>query len=151
MTKKATNRLAAVLAIAVLATACAGKDAVAPEDTVREAFGDFRAEVAAVVDDPVRRNTVLMQVARMESEYEALQQAVAGRRAELRALNLDYDATREQFGNTFEKHDAQIRAVRKAVTATHRALAAAVTDEWAALSKASTKAMKTLVTTLQTI
>lgn len=154
MIREDVNRLTVLsLMLFVLALAgCGGKEAVSPEDFEQQAFDDLRAEMADVIVDPERRAIMSGLADVLQRDFAELRIAVTVRRTELRKLNANYDATREQFSEYIEKHDARIRASRERVTATHQSLVRATTvQEWDALQKADTKAMKELVSSLQSI
>ena len=70
----------------------------------------------------------------------------------MRHLNADYDATREQFHEYIETYDAEVRAARKRATESRQAFVGATTpEEWDALTKADSKAMKKMVGVIQGI
>jgi len=141
---RAINAL--VLLITVSLAACGGKEAVAPGDVERQASEDFRQSIMEVIEDPDREAEVLALVEDLQRDFVKFRESVTKRRTELRRLNADYDATREQFKEYIEKYGAGVELARKAVMQRRMALIAATTEEeWDALQKAETKAMKTMV------
>lgn len=145
-------RLNATLLFAFLLSACSGKEAVAPETVGKVAFDDFREAIVEVIEDPERQATVLLLVDDYESDYANLMSAVKTQRTELRRLNADYDATREQFQSYYDKYMADIRSARKDATESRAAFVNSTTaEEWDALSKADSKTMKKLVSSIQSL
>lgn len=143
---------AVTLIFTFLISACSGKDAVAPVVVSKEAFDDFREAIIEVVQDPERQARVLSLVDDYESDYESFLAAVTTQRTELRRLNSDYDATREQFQSYFDKYNADIRSSRKKASESRAAFVNSTTaEEWDALGKADSKTMKKLVSTIQSI
>ena len=143
--------LPALLLVLSLA-ACGGKDVLSAQDQQSQAFADLREAVTEAIPDEQRQAVVLQHVDQLQQDFGTLIDAVSVRRTELRHLNADYDATREQFREFIDRYDARIAAARVTVTARHVALVNATTpDEWESLRKADTKAMKKLVGTIQGI
>ena len=136
----------------LLLAGCGGKEAVAPEDVEQEAFNDLRSEVIDVVPDSQRQETILALVDDLQFALAELRKDVVVRRTELRKLNSDYDATREQFHDYVERYDAAIKHSREKATASRQTLVKETTvDEWDALKKAETKTMKKMISLLQSI
>ena len=143
------NKSMAFIVFGMLA-ACGGKGAVAPEDVEKEAFEDMRAAIVEVVEDPDRQKEILGLAHEHHKELIRLREAVQVRRTELRHLNANYDATREQFHEYVEKYDAEIRVAREWATKSRKAFVQATTqDEWDALTKADSKAMKKMIGVIQ--
>ena len=141
-----------VLVGALLICGCGGREAVAPEVTAVAAFEDFREAVVDVIEDPDRESQILSLVDEFHADFLELLAAVEEQRTGLRKLNADYDATREQFQDYFDQYAAQIQAARQEAVASRAAFIQATTaEEWDALNKADTKAMKKLVRTIQGI
>ena len=137
-----------VLAIA----GCGGKEAVSPADIEQQAFDDLREKIGQVIEDPERRAVVNAEVDKLQISYTDFRLAVTARRTELRALNVDYDATREQFSEYVEKYNNQILTDHGVLLKSHQALISATTaEEWADLEKADSKMMKKLISSLQAI
>ena len=142
----------AALIITFMLSACSGKEAVAPESVGKAAFDDFRETVIEVIEDPERQATVLLLVEDYESDYANLMSAVKTQRTELRRLNADYDATREQFQSYYDKYMSDIQSARKDATESRTAFVnSTTTEEWDALSKAESKTMKKLVSSIQSL
>jgi len=148
---KSSQKLLPILALFLIA-ACGGKEPIAIEDVEQQAFDDLRAKIESVIPDPERQSIIIGLVDEVHVDYSELREAVVIRRAELRKLNADYDATREQFAAYIEKYDARIKLSREKVSASHQKLIRATTvEEWDALKKADTKTMKKLISSLQAI
>ncbi len=140
------------LACLLLISGCGGKEAVAPESVTNAAFDDFREAIAEVVEDPTRQAQIIALVDDFESDFSNLLLSVETQRTELRRLNADFDASREQFQDYFDKYNAQIRAARQAAMESRAAFVQSTTaEEWDALNKADTKTMKQLVSSIQSI
>ncbi len=136
----------------LLLAGCGGKEAVAPEDVEQGAFNDLRSEVIDIVPDSQRQETLLELVDDLQIEFAELRKDVVVKRTELRKLNSDYDATREQFHEYAERYDAAIKQSREKVTASRQKLVRETTvDEWDALKKLETKTMKKLLSLLQSV
>ena len=134
------------LLLALMLAACGGKDAVAPENVEKEAYEDLRAAIVEVIEDPDRQKEILDLVEDYEREFTKLREAVQVRRMELRHLNADYDATREQFHDFIEKYDAEVIIARKTVSESRRAFVESTTpEEWDSLMKVDSKAIKKMI------
>jgi len=141
-----------VFIVFAMLAACGGKGVVAPENVETEAFEDLRTAIVKVVEDPGRQKEILGLVDDHQIKLTKLRKAVQAQRTELRRLNADYDATREQFYEYIEKYDAEIRVARKWATKSRKAFVQATTqEEWDVLRKADSKAMKKIVGVIQEI
>lgn len=130
---------------------CAGKDDVAPVDVEKQAFEDLRTEIREVIDNPAREAKAIAQVDALVKELDELRERVADRKKRIRQLHADYDTSRTEFETFFEKVKMEIRSNRQRVGDSHRALRASTTaEEWSQISKARTKAMNSLIRSLQT-
>ena len=131
---------------------CVAKDDVAPVDVEKQAFDDLRTEIREAVDDPAREAEAIAQVDALVKELDELRERVADRKKRIRQLNADYDTSRADFEKFFEKVNMEIRSNRQRVGDSHRALRASATpEEWSQISKARTKAMNSLIRSMQTI
>jgi hypothetical protein len=149
MNRAFTKRAVIVLFSLLLTAGCGGKASVSPETVVAEAFEDLRTQVADVIEDDDRRDLAVAAVSEIESDYYALREAIQQRRTRLRALNADYDATREELIVLVDALEQDIRDARGAVAATRRELMSATTSgEWERLRKANTQTMKAAINAL---
>lgn len=140
------------LALLILNVACSSSEPVSREDEQAAAFIDLRSAVRNTVTDEVRRNQVLGKIDALERDVEDLHKLLVRRRAELRELNADYNATREDFVEFTSQMETRIRNGRREAIQRHSELASAMTaEEWASLSKAQTKAMRSISRSLQSI
>jgi hypothetical protein len=143
-------RCIAVL-IVLLIGGCGGNPQT-PEDIEKQAFDDMRAEVREIIENPQREEAVVKLVDRLQEEYSTLRETAETRRKALRALNADYDATREQFVDYLDRYNADLVRSHKAFRDSHRGLVEATTaEEWSALSKSNTKSMGQLAKSLSAI
>jgi len=145
-------RIFTVAVICIGIVGCFGDKAVRPEDTEKQAFDDLRVSVQNVVADQQRQEAAIGVVNRLETDYQELREALIRRRADLRRLHADYDATTESlidFANSVER---KIQGHQQRVSRTHQELISATTpDEWSLLIKTDTKAMNALSNSLQGI
>ena len=126
---------------------CAGKGDVAPVEVEKQAFEDLRTEIREVIDDPARAAEAIA----LAKELDELRERVADRKKRIRQLNADYDTSRTEFEAFFEKVNVEIRSNRQRAADSHRALRASTTaEEWSQISKARTKAMNSLIRSMQT-
>jgi len=116
---------ALALAAAVGLTACSlfgGK---------ADAFASMRSWVADHVVDEQRRDGMLVEIAQLEADLAAFVATVDAGADELRELNCDYGASREQFDRLLAKHGGARRAGRDRMLATAFRLREITTaDEW---------------------
>ena len=144
-----------ILLFAVIGSAvagCAGKDEVLPIDVEKQAFGDLRREVRDVIDDPAREAEAISLLDALAEDINALRETISERRQRTRQLNANYDTSRVEFEAFFDQIDKEIQSNQQRATKSHRALLAITTpDEWSAISKARTKAMKAAIKSIQAI
>ena len=142
----------AYVVLSLSACATGDKEVQAPEDIENQAFADLRTKILETIDDPERQKQIISQVNQLQSDFDSMRNSVVTRKSKLRELFADYDTTREKFDEQITLHDTQIKIVRKKAGESHRALVEAMTnDEWFALNKAESKAMNTLLKSLQSI
>jgi len=154
MTTQFANRenywLCALLALFM--TACASKDQVAPADVEKQAFEDLRTQVREVIDEADREAKVIGIVDQLENDIADLRAVIKDRRERVLALNADYDTTRDEFAAVLAKIEKEVADNRTSVSATHRELLGAVTDEErSAIAKSRTAAMRAAKNTLTSI
>ena len=138
--------------LTTLLTACGGKEAVAPADVQAEAFADLRAAVEGAIEDPSRETDVLALLDQVEADVATLRESLVERRAELRRLNANYDTTREELSTYAATMESRIQDNRRQLLEARGRLVAATTeDEWDAITKADTKAMKTIARSMQSL
>ena len=141
----------AILFLLFLIAGCGGTPPDADE-VERQAFDDLREEIRLTIDDADREGAVLTIVDQLQVDFVNVRRLAEQRRESLRALNSNYDATREQFeemlaefGQQREEGHARFQESRKAFRD------ATTPEEWARLEKASTKAMATLASRIGSI
>ena len=141
-----------IIVFTVAVAGCGGKDAVAPADVEKQAWEDLRNEVRETVADAERESEVIALVNILERDLNALRSVVDERINRARQLNADYDTTRVEFESFLTEISKQAELQRKKVSESHVALVSFTTaDEWAQISKTSTKAMKSTMQTMQAI
>lgn len=149
------NRILMIVFSLVLlsfAVACSSGEPVSREDQQAAAFADLRAAVTETVTDDDRQNEVLTIINSLATDVDELRELLVRRRTELRKLNADYDATREEFLEFANQMESRIQNGRRQALQQHLRLAAAMTaDEWAAIEKAQTRAMRSIAGSVQGI
>jgi Flp pilus assembly protein TadD len=142
----------AVVALSIAACATTDKEAQAPEDIEQEAFNDLRTEIRETIDDSTRQTMVISHVDQLQIEFKSMRSSLMEGKSSVRAIFADYDASRESFDELITLHDTTIRSQRKQVGESHRVLVESMTiDEWSALNKSGSKAMNTLLKSLQSL
>ena len=142
--------LATMLTFALVA--CGGKETLSVQNVEQQAFDDIRAEIRAVIGAPDREANAISLVDQLQQEYVVFRSLVEDRRFESRALNANYDTTREQFENFLSANREQLRAARERTSGAHRELMAVMTrDEWEAVKKINSDAMNSLVQSLRSL
>jgi hypothetical protein len=140
------------LALLSLNVACSSGEPTSRVDEQAAAFADLRSAVRQTVTDDGREKEVLGIIDALEQDVDDLRALLVRRRAELRELNADYDATRENFVEFTSQMEARIQNGRREAIEQHIKLAEAMTDEeWASLSKAQTRAMRSTARSVQGI
>ncbi len=141
-----------VLVLLALCAGCSGSKALPPEEATGAAFADLRDAVAVAIVDGTRRDTAVSLVNKLERDYRQLYAKQKERRAQLRAMNADYDAGREDFIALADKLEADTRDSFSATVTSQRALRAAMTaEEWDTVRKRNTQAMQQAITALQSL
>ena len=144
--------LIAVVALSIAACATTDKEAQTPEDIEQEAFNDMRTKVRETIDDSTRQTTVISHVDQLQIEFNSMRKSLVEGKSSVRALFADYDASRESFEELIALNDTTIRTQRKQIGESHRVLVESMTiDEWSALNKSGSKAMSTLIKSLQSL
>jgi predicted nucleic acid-binding Zn-ribbon protein len=132
------------LLLLTLLAACSGEP-ISREEQQSAAFADLRSAIMETVVDERRQRDVLTIVDALENDIDELRETLIRRRAELRAMNADYDATREDFMQFSREMEARIQSSRRQALDRRQALVTALTaDEWESLGKAETRAMKAI-------
>ncbi len=138
-----TKPLALICVLALMA-ACGGTPPTNAE-VEKQAFDDLREEVRETIADGDREASVIAVVDQLQDEFTSLRRLAEERRAKLRALNANYDATRDQFAALGAEFNAQREVSHKRFQDVQEKLRASVTpEEWAELERTNTKAMSTL-------
>jgi TolA-binding protein len=144
--------LFAGIVFALLLSACAGKDDIAPADVEKQAFEDLRAAIRDAVVDAEREAEAVRLVDQLERDLADLRTRISERRKTVNALNADYDTPREDFEKYLVDVAKQIRLNCQVVSETQKALGKAITDEeGAAIARAHTNAMQAAVAAIQSI
>lgn len=134
-----------------LVSACGGSPAT-PQEIERQAFDDMRTEVRGIVEDIEREATLVGLVDQLETDYSNLRSLAEARRLKLRALNADYDTTREEFAKFLDEFNGQLERDHKKFRESRRAFIDATTpEELSAIGKSNTKSMARLANSLMSI
>ncbi len=141
-----------VLAATALGTAgCASKNE-SPFDIEKQAFDDLRAEIQSIVSDSERAAEAIDLVSALQQSVDDIQRDVSARRATIRELNADYDASRADIDSQFDQIKSDIQSNQQRASETHRQLVDVLTaDEWAEVKNASSQAMAAATKSLQSI
>ena len=128
-----------------LVVACASTKK-SPEDKQKQAFDDFRAKVADVIDDPDREGQAIALVTELQESFFDVRDANAEAFAEVRKLNADYDAARADIEAALEQIVARVRSEQRHVVDANRQLRTIVTEEeWDAIDKSRSRALMAAV------
>ena len=132
--------------------ACATKEAIAPEDIEKQAFEDLRTKVREIINDSVHQTKIITLVDQLQVDFNSMRNSLVTRKSKLRELFADYDAPREKFDKQIALYDTHIKSNRKQFGDSRRVLVETMTpDEWSAVNKTESKAMNTLIKSLQSI
>jgi len=142
----------AFVALSLTACATADKEAHTPEDIEKQAFNDLRTKVRETIDDSTRQTKIISLVDQLQSDFNLMQKSLVTRKSNVRELFADYDAPREKFNKQVTFDDAQIKSSRKQFGESRLAMLETMTsDEWSALNKAGSKAMSSLLKSMQSL
>ena len=135
-----------------IAGGCAGKSDLSPVDVQKQAFEDLRTEIREVIGNPQRSTEAIALVHDLEGELTALREKILARIIRAKQLNANYDTTRAEFDEFFERVNRDIRLNQQRVTKSHRAILAITTpDEWSQIAKVRTKMMRAIIKANQAI
>jgi hypothetical protein len=138
-----------LLFLLLLLAACSSQP-VSREDEAAAAFADLRSAIQDIVADADRQTEVLGIIDELEQDVDHLRDLLIRRRIELRELNADYDATREDFLEFTSRMEARIQNGRRKAIQQQIELSDTMTEgERASLAKAQTKAMRSIVRSVQ--
>ena len=141
-----------LLTTVILLSACGNSEPVSREDQQAAAFADLRLAISETVTDDGRRADVLAVIDSLEKDVDELRNLLVRRRTELRKLNANYDATREDFLEFAQQMETRIQNGRRQALEKHLRLAASMTpEEWASIEKAQTRAMRSIAGSVQGI
>lgn len=151
-TTKTLFTFLASLVLSSLLLACSSNDPASRADDQATAFADLRAAIAETIADENRQADVLNIVGALEADVDELRALLVRRREKVRALNADYDATREEFLELSRQMEARIQASKRRAVERQQALGSAMTaEEWDSLAKVQTRAMKAIAQSVQGI
>ena len=137
--------------LALFLTACA-KDDISPVDVEKQAFSDLRDQIREVVESPEREAEAIRLVTKLEEDLAALRVRIAERKKTFRELNANYDTPRAEIEEYLEQVSTEIREHKQSVSEVHRELMSSMEpDEISSIAKAHTSAMKSAITTIQSI
>ena len=97
---------------------------------------DVHAAIHKSVSDPERAATVIAITDRLAAIIDEASNETQRFEDEMRKLNIDYDATRAQFGDAMSTHDKAVKQLHDRLLANRQELVeATTTDEWGAISE----------------
>ena len=136
MTAAAALAVTASLVVAVMAGGgCSGKRHD-PAIEMKDSIADLRAAVRRTVADPQRAAAAEKAIDDLEAAERDARASRAAEERDLRELNTDYDATREQFAAVLQRHaDARVGYRKRLAVARDQMIANTTDAEWAALAK----------------
>lgn len=141
-----------LIVLMVPVVGCAGKDDVSAVDNEKQAFEDLRNEIRQVIDDPAREAEAISLVDSLVTDLASLRTSVAERMQQVRRLNANYDATRDEFEALLNAASQQIQENRRRSGASHLAFLATVTpDEREEIEKVHSRAMNAAIKSLKAI
>ena len=145
------NRLLIITSLAAVISLVACSSApVNRRDQQATAFADLRTAVTETVSDDDRQRDVLAIIDSLEKDIDELRALLVLRRTQLRELNADYYATREQFLEFASHMESHIQSGRRRALEQHLRLAVVMTEvEWDSLSKTQTTAMRSIAQSVQ--
>lgn len=142
---------ALVFIFIVIGAGCAGKDKPSPVDLKAQAFDDLRTEIQEVVSNPERAEQAIAITQELETAFYALREHRVERSKKVKALNSDYDASREDFLELFSQIQMDTKKNQKHFSELHRKLISVTTeDEWTALLKYRNSTIQAAINAIQT-
>ena len=110
----------------------------------------MQAAIEYAVDDPERARQAAALVREIEASFDAALDATIAHKAELRRLNADYDARRDDIDVVFAQMLESTRANQARIIEYRRRLLDVLTpEEWAAIDKARSGAVSAALRALK--
>jgi PBP1b-binding outer membrane lipoprotein LpoB len=135
--------------IALFTVGCAKTSPIVKEV---DAFDNLRTNVQDVVTDPARAGQSLALVDELQREFDDIKELRLERKKRIKALNVDYDASRAEFETLLDGIAQDRLANQERVSQTYRQLLEVITtEEWAKLAKSRNEAMQAAIKALQAI
>ena len=131
---------------------CAGKDKPSPADIENAAFEDLRSEVNYVIGDPARSQLALAIIDELQLSFSALRDHLNDRRAKMKAVNSDYDTSKESVVSFVNGVQEEMVYNQQQISTLHRQLVEVTTaKEWSQLAKFKSAAMTAAIDSIRTI
>jgi len=131
----------ALCLLVVFVAACSGR--ASTEAKRDDAFAELRAGVSEIVTDESRAAQVLTGIDGLESSFKNAKAEQVRFHDRLRDLNLDYQASPEQFDALLDETDAVIEAIHSERLEYQQMIHQAMTeDEWEELANLRTEAFE---------
>jgi hypothetical protein len=132
-----------VLALVLAAvTGCSSKHELTPEQQAQADVAAYEAQIRKIVPDPTRADQLVALTNQFQQLVAESISSIKGYRAQVAALNSNYDATRQDYEALFSEQDASLEPFIKKGSAIRERMAALTTDsEWEELKKARLRAL----------
>ena len=113
-----------------------------PEDVQKEAFQDVRTEIIAAISNDQRATKLVDLLTELEQSFLAAKSNIAERRARVRKLNANYDATRADFAREWDRVLMEMEANRDGATDAYRRVVDQMTaEEWSKVNATESPAL----------
>lgn len=131
----ARTALAGLLIVGVL-FACAAPESQPPQEALQQAVTRLKTEAAGLVGDPSRAEAVMASIDAVMARFDDLQATTRQARHSFIELNLQYEATAEDFEALFQSQGETMNAARLALAAARQEFQSQFNEaEWLALNK----------------
>jgi chromosome segregation ATPase len=142
-------RSVAVGCAVVLLCGCTTRDSTTSAEETALATDELRATIHRVVTDDTTRLEMLTLLNALDSEIASMSADIRERREQIRRLNADYDATREELAALVDEATLSILGYRNRIVNVRRVLASKSTPEqWEQIRKAEAKAARVVADSL---
>jgi len=139
------NAVLMIVLLVVGTTGCASKKQ-SPDEELKQAFSDVRAEIQSVVTDPQRASKAEDLITELEQEFISIGETVKTRRAKFIQTYANYDSTRADIDAALDAVLSAARSNQVEVSRIQRELADILNaEEWDAIEKKHSKALGTAI------
>ena len=129
-----------VLVLILLMNGCAHQP-VSKEESRQRVLEEMRIYIRKI-PDPNRVEQLIVLVDVLQQDLAELNRTVRKFRSDMRTLNVDYDATREDFGKIFDEYNTTRKGKQREILTSYIKMKELTTpDEWKSLAKSEEKAL----------